>query len=164
MAPDDIPVEHPASETQRKPTGQLDLARRSIGPEGEVRGGPEAPDSAPDTSRQRPVDAGWESDPRHNSPRDNSPGDNSPGHNSSRGSPGKNREHKAAGGSTPSDPPKPPGVPPEVPKPDERPPIEEPPNPIPVPPNDPPEPIVATSWRPSGWRASGTSPAMTGPP
>lgn len=46
MAPDDIPVERPASETQRKPSGQADVAHRSVGPESEVRGGPETPDNA----------------------------------------------------------------------------------------------------------------------
>jgi hypothetical protein len=45
MASDEISVEHPAGETQREPTGQLDAAHRSIGPVREVRGGAETPDS-----------------------------------------------------------------------------------------------------------------------
>ena len=135
MAPDDIPVEHPASETQRTSTGQVDVARRSIGPEREVRGGPETPDSAVGHESQQPAGESRENDPRRNS---------------SRGSARNDRKHAVAGSADPSDPPKPPGVPPGVPDPDRPPPIEEPPPPIPVPPNDPPPPIVAASRRPSG--------------
>jgi hypothetical protein len=129
MAPDDIPVEHPASETQRKLTGQLDIARRSIGPESEVRGGPETPDSAVDASRRQPVGENRENNLKRTAARDPAR---------------KDHKHKVAGG---ADPPKPPGVPPEVPEPDKPTPIEEPARPIPVPPNDPPPPIVAASPR-----------------
>jgi hypothetical protein len=135
MTPDDIPVEHAASETQRKPTGQLDIARRSIGPESEVRGGPETPDSAVDASRRQPVGENRENNRVRTVARDPAR---------------KDHKHKVAGGDGPSDPPKPPGVPPEVPEPDKPPPIEEPPRPIPVPPNDPPPPIVAASRWASG--------------
>jgi len=139
MTPDDIPVEHPASETQRKPSGQVDVAHRSVGPESEVRGGPEmpdskTPDSALNTGGQQPVGAAREPDPMHNAER-----------GSERGSVGNNRLHEAAADADLSDPPKPPGVPPERPDPDQPVPIEEPPGPIPVPPNDPPPPIVAAS-------------------
>jgi len=132
MAPDDIPVEHSPSETQRKPTGQLDIARRSIGPESEVRRGHEAPDSSLDAERRQPVGESRE----NNSVR-----------SAGRGSARKDHKHAVADGADLSDPPKPPGVPPEFPDPDQPPPIEEPPRPIPVPPDDPPPPIVAASRR-----------------
>jgi len=142
MAPDDILVEHPASETQHKPTGQVpmgqvDVERRSIGPEGKVPGGPEAPDSDIDADRRQPA-----GERRQNNPAQNAGG------GSARGS----HSHAGAGGPNPSDPPAPPGTPPpEVPQPDEAPPpIQEPPGPIPVPPNDPPPPIVAASRQPEG--------------
>ena len=138
MAPDDTPVEHPASETQRKPMGQLDIARRSIGPESEVLGGPETPGSAVDAGRRQPADESRGNNPMRTAARDPARDDG---------------KHSVAGGAGPSDPPKPPGVPPEVPEPDKPTPIEEPPRPIPVPPNDPPPPIVAACWRASG-RAS----------
>jgi hypothetical protein len=131
MAPDDIPVKHPASETQRKTMGQLDIARRSIGPESEVRGGPKTPDSAVDAGRRQPADESRENNPMRTAARD----------------PARNHgEHSVTGGAGPS---KPPGVPPEVPEPDKPTPIEEPPRPIPVPLNDPPPPIVAASRRAS---------------
>ena len=135
MAPDDILVERPASETRRKPTGQADIARRSIGPESEVRGGPETPDGAVHAGRPQ-----WVGKIRENKSM----------RTTTRDAARKAHTHKVAGGANPSDPPSPPGVPPEVPEPDERPPIEEPPGPIPVPPDDLPPPIVA-AWR----RASG---------
>jgi hypothetical protein len=130
MAPDDIPFEHPASETQRTPTGRVDSPRRSVGPESEVRGGPEALDGAPDTNP--PVGTARENDPSAKACRD----------------PARN-DRDLAGRANASDPPKPPGTPPEVPDPDQPPPIEEPPPPIPIPPNDPPPPIVAASRRPA---------------
>ena len=43
MAPDDIAVHAPASETEGKPTTGVNTSRRLIGPESEDRGGPEAP-------------------------------------------------------------------------------------------------------------------------
>jgi hypothetical protein len=135
MAPDDIPVEHPASETQRKPMGQLYIARRSIGPESEVRGGPETPDSAVDAGRRQPADESRKNNPMRTAARDPARNDG---------------KHSVAGAAAPSDPPKPPGVPPEVPEPDKPTPIEEPPRPIPVPPDNPPPPIVAASRRASG--------------
>jgi hypothetical protein len=149
MTPDDIPVEHPASETQRKPSGQVDVARRSVGPESEVRGGPEisdrriadgqTPDRGLNTGRQHPAGAARERDPMQSA---------------ACGSTGNNRSREVAAGVEASDPPKPPGVPPERPDPDQPIPIEEPPGPIPVPPNDPPPPIVAAS----PWASAGPSP------
>jgi hypothetical protein len=135
MAPDDIPGEHPASETQRKPTGQLDIAPRSVGPESEVRGGPETFGSAVDADWRQPAAPGREKEPGQSSSRRSAPQDET---------------RDIAGGADPSDPPKPPGVPPEVPDPEKPVPIEEPPRPIPIPPNDPPPPIVAASRRTQG--------------
>ena len=134
MAPDDIPVEHPASETQRKPMGQLYVAHPSIGPESEVRGGPETADGGVDAGRRQPADESQENNPVRGAACDPARNDG---------------KHSVACGAGPSDPPKPPGMPPEVPEPDKPTPIEEPPHPIPVPPNDPPPPIVAASRRAS---------------
>jgi hypothetical protein len=55
MAPDDIPVAHPATETQRKSNGQVDVTHCRVGPESEVRGGPETPDRPADTGRRQPA-------------------------------------------------------------------------------------------------------------
>jgi len=135
MAPDDIPVDHPASETHRKRTGRIDGAHRVVGPESEDRGGHEAPDSGLDGARRQPVGESREN--RHTT--------YSAGRSAIRGSARSDHKHNFAAGADPSDPPQPPGVPPEVPDPEKPVPIEEPPGPIPVPPNDPPPPIVAAS-------------------
>ncbi|WP_158929405.1 hypothetical protein [Acidisphaera sp. S103] len=47
MAPDDIPAADPAAETEGKPA-LGDPRRRSVGPESETRGGPEAADKTLD--------------------------------------------------------------------------------------------------------------------
>ena len=138
MAPDDIPVDHPASETQRKRTGRIDGAHRVVGPESEDRGGHEAPDSGLDGARRQPVGESRENNAIWSAGC-------SAGRSAGRGSARGDHKHKIAGGADPSDPPQPPGVPPEVPDPEKPVPIEEPPGPIPVPPNDPPPPIVAAS-------------------
>jgi hypothetical protein len=130
MALDDIPVEHPASETQRKRTGQVDVAHRTVGRDSEDRGGHEAPDSGLDGERRQPVGKSRENDSERSA---------------SRGPARRDHKNKAAGGAEPSDPPQPPGAPPEIPDPDKPTPIEEPPCPIPVPPDEPPPPIVAVS-------------------
>ena len=115
MAPDDIAVANPASETERMPKSG-NPSRRSIGPESETRGGPEAPDETLETPG-RPA--------------------NVPGNVLGKASGGM------AASDPPKPPGQPPEIP--DPDPDRPPPIEEPPGPIPVPPNDPPPPIVALS-------------------
>jgi hypothetical protein len=131
MAPDDISVDNPASETAGKPKMDVNAPRRSIGPESEDRGGPEAPHDTLDATRPLPVRGRRAAvAPAKRMTATYVRGD---------------QPHAYAGAVLASDPPKPPGVPPEVPDPDQPTPIEEPPHPIPVPADEPPPPMVAAS-------------------
>jgi hypothetical protein len=57
--PDDIHTDHATSQTERKPAapsatgGTTEPVYRQVGPESEVRGGPEAPSEPNNAARQR---------------------------------------------------------------------------------------------------------------